>query len=108
MFDRTAVFAREREEETWAQLAAKIPPKEHLTPGGTIATSRSLGLRVKNQLRGTSRAPQSAARSLAQKAAPPAKSVGKSESGDRKTLSTPTNTRAALDIHQLIPGLSLL
>ena len=55
------VFAREREEETWGQLAARIPPTEFTGYGGTMGASQIVALMAENHLHDSISAPQMAA-----------------------------------------------
>lgn len=66
-----AVLAREREEETWAQLAAKVPPRKSTSYGGTMGMSRSVGLMWKDELQHTISATQTAALVMEQRAPHP-------------------------------------
>jgi alanyl-tRNA synthetase len=97
-----AVFAREREEETWAQLAAKIPPTEFTGYGGTMGTSRIVGLMADDELQDTISAPQIAALVLEQT---PFYAESGGQIGDRGTLSNPTGTFEVLDTRRPVPNL---
>ncbi len=96
------VFAREREEETWAQLAARVPPTEFTGYGGTMGSSRIVGLMADNELQDTISAPQIAAVVL-EKTPFYAESGG--QIGDRGTLSSPTGTFEVLDTRRPVPNL---
>ncbi|HEU5199997.1 MAG TPA: alanine--tRNA ligase [Ktedonobacterales bacterium] len=96
------VFAREREEETWAQLAARIPPTEFTGYGGTMGASRIVGLMAENELQDAISAPQIAAIVL-EKTPFYAESGG--QIGDRGTLSSPTGTFEVLDTRRPVPNL---
>jgi alanyl-tRNA synthetase len=97
------VFAREREEETWVQLAARVPPTEFTGYGGTMGASQIVALMAENELQDTISAPQIAAVVL-EKTPFYAESGG--QIGDRGTLSSPTGTFEVLDtrrpVHNLI------
>ncbi len=97
-----AVFAREREEETWAQLAARVPPTEFTGYAGTMGASRIVALMADNELQDTISAPQIAAVVL-EKTPFYAESGG--QIGDRGTLSSPTGTFEVLDTRRPVPNL---
>lgn len=96
------VFAREREEETWAQLAARIPPTEFTGYGGIMGASRIVGLMAENDLQDAISAPQIAAIVL-EKTPFYAESGG--QIGDRGTLSSPTGTFEVLDTRRPVANL---
>jgi alanyl-tRNA synthetase len=96
------VFAREREEETWAQLAARIPPTEFTGYGGTMGASRIVGVMAENELQDTISAPQVAALVL-EKTPFYAESGG--QIGDRGTLSSSMGTFEVLDTRRPVPNL---
>jgi alanyl-tRNA synthetase len=96
------VFAREREEETWGQLAARVPPTEFTGYGGTMGASRIVALMAENALQDTISAPQIAAVALEQT---PFYAESGGQIGDRGTLSNPTGTFEVLDTRRPVPNL---
>jgi hypothetical protein len=59
-------FAQKREEETWAQLAARVPPTGFIGDAGTPGVSQIMMLTAQNTLRNTTSTPQIAAKVLRQ------------------------------------------
>ncbi len=96
------VFAREREEETWGQLAARVPPTEFTGYGGTMGASRIVALMAENELQDAISAPQIAAVVLE---GTPFYAESGGQIGDRGTLSNPTGTFEVLDTRRPVPNL---
>jgi alanyl-tRNA synthetase len=96
------VFAREREEETWGHLAARVPPTEFTGYGGTMGASPIVALMTENELQETISAPQIAAIVLEQT---PFYAESGGQIGDRGTLSSPTGTFEVLDTRRPVPNL---
>jgi alanyl-tRNA synthetase len=96
------VFAREREEETWGQLAARVPPTEFTGYGGTMGASRIVALMAENELQDAISAPQIAAVVLEET---PFYAESGGQIGDRGTLSNPTGTFEVLDTRRPVPNL---
>jgi alanyl-tRNA synthetase len=96
------VFAREREEETWGQLAERVPPTEFTGYGGTMGASRIVAMIAENTLQDTISAPQIAAVALDQT---PFYAESGGQIGDRGTLSSPTGIFEVLDTRRPVPNL---
>ncbi len=96
------VFAREREEETWGQLAARVPPTEFTGYGGTMGASRIVALMAENELQDAISAPQVAAVVLEQT---PFYAESGGQIGDRGTLSNSMGTFEVLDTRRPVPSL---
>ena len=102
MCNQVEFFAQKREEETWAQLAARVPPTGFIDKDGTPGVSRIMMLTAENSLRNTISAPQIAARVLRQTLFHP---KNDRQVEGTKTLNSPTRRFEMPTTRQPIPNL---